>query len=301
MFASGFELEDRRFKNRKTAISGFVTVAVHALIILFLIWQILTPPNPPYTESGGGMIVNFGTDETGSGDVQPMTLTPIQADFSPPPSAKQEPAPSAKEDVATQDIEEAPVTMKKTTEAEKPKPTESTAIKPVDKPKTTENKPSNSTKESAPTPQPKPIEDAMFKKGAYGNPNQSKGDGTGGKQGDQGSPGGDPNSKNYLNSESGLGIGPGSGNLRGVSLKGRRSTSLPAPKFCNEKGNVIIDITVNRDGSVTDAKYHREGSTITDKCTIDNAIKAAKLSRFNDDQNADAQQYGSINYVFTVQ
>ncbi|MES2622181.1 MAG: hypothetical protein V4615_15125 [Bacteroidota bacterium] len=302
MFTARFESEERSFKNRKTVISGSVTITLHALILLFLIWQILTPPDPPYTESAGGVSVNFGTDETGSGEEQPMTLTPIQADFSPPPSVAKEQQPvSEEEDVATQDLEEAPVIKKETTVVSKVKPDDNALFKPSTT-KTTDNATvTNTTKESAATPEQKVDPNAMFKKGAYGNPNDSKGDGTGGKQGDQGKPSGDPNSKNYLSGEDGFGVGPGKGDFRGVSLKGRRSTSLPAPRYCNAKGNVIIDITVDRNGNVVDAKYHREGSTITDNCSIDNAKRAAKLSKFNSAPDADALQYGSINYVFTVQ
>ncbi len=301
MFANSFESDERSFKNRKTTIAAFVTVALHALILLFLIWMILTPPDPPYTDSAGGVSVNFGTDETGSGEEQQTTLTPIQADFSPPPSEAQQQVAPEEEDVTTQDLEEAPVINKETKTVPKAKPVETNVTKPVVNKKTDNSTSTNTTKESVATPEQKVDANAMFKKGAYGNPNNSKGDGTGGAQGDQGKPSGDPNSKNYLSGEDGVGMGPGKGDFRGVSLKGRRSTSLPAPKYCNEKGNVIIDITVDRNGNVTDAKYHREGSTITDQCTIDNAKRAAKLSKFNESQTSDPLQYGSINYVFTVQ
>jgi len=290
MFASSFESEERSFKTRKTSLAAFVTIALHALILLFLIWFILTPPDPPYTDSAGGVTVNFGTVDEGSGDEQPMTLTPIQADFTPAPSKASEPAP-AKEDVATQDLEDAPVIEK--SETQKPKTETKTNTKTENtKPKT----------EEAP-PAPKADPNALFtKKGAGGKPNNSNGDGTGTKPGDQGKPSGDPNSKSYLDSEGGKGSGPGKGDLKGgVSLKGRKSTALPAPKFCSATGNVIIDITVDRNGTVVDAKYHRDGSTITDNCSIENAKKAARLSKFNPDTNADEYQYGSINYVFTVQ
>jgi protein TonB len=296
-----FKEEDRRFKNRKTAISAFATVLLHSLIFLFLIGRLLTPPDPPYTDSAGGVSVNFGTDETGSGTVQQTTLTPIQADFSPPPSQAKQVEASKQEDIATQDLEDAPVIEKnKVTDVVKPK------VEPVEMPKTAapakiENTLENTKKESIAMPEHKVDPNAMFQKGAYGNPNASKGEGTGGKQGDQGKAYGDPNSKNYMSGEDGVGMGPGRGDFRGVTLKGRRSTSLPAPRFCNEKGNVIIDITVNRDGDVVDAKYHREGSTITDNCSIDNAKRAAKLSKFNSAPGADPLQYGTINYVFTVQ
>ncbi len=299
MFANSFDAEERSFKTRKVSTSAFITIVLHALILLFLIWSVLTPPDPPYTDSAGGVTVNFGTDAEGSGDEQPMTLTPIQANFTPPAaSAPSQPASANEEDVATQDLEDAPVIEK--TETPKKKTDKPSPVKPTTTPKTNSNTAPAENKPVAP-PAPKPDDNALFHKGAGGNPNNSKGDGTGSKAGDQGEPQGD-NSKSYLHGEGGNGSGPGKGDLRGgVSLKGRKSSSLPPPKFCNAKGNVIIDITVDRNGSVVDAKYHRDGSTITDRCSIDNAIIAAKRSKFNADENADEYQYGSINYVFTVQ
>ncbi len=298
MFAGSFEKEERSFKNRKTSLAAFITIALHSLILLFLIWFILTPPDPPYQDSAGGVTVNFGTEETGMGDVQPTTLTPIEADFS--PAAASAPASAtANEEVVTQDVEEAPVMEKEKAETKKPKNETPSVVKPNTNTNTnTSTKPKN---ENTAPPEPKADPNALFTKGAKGNNNSSKGDGTGSTAGDQGKPNGDPNSKSYLDGE-GKGSGPGKGDLRGgVSLKGRKSAALPAPRFCNEKGNVIIDITVDRAGNVVDAKYHRDGSTITDNCSIDNAKKAARLSKFNPDANADEYQYGSINYVFTVQ
>lgn len=300
MFAASFEREEQSFKNRKSGVAAFVTIALHALIFLFLLWMILTPPNPPYTDSAGGVTVNFGTSETGTGDVQPMTLTPIEADFTPAASAASQQPAAVKENVVTQDLEDAPVVENSKAETKKPKPAENTTNKNNHSTNSTN---SNHNTSSVPIPEePKADPNAMFHKGANGKPNNSKGDGTGGEQGDQGKPNGDPNSKSYLDSEGGKGTGPGKGDLKGgISLKGRKSASLPPPKFCQEKGNVIIDITVDRAGNVVDAKYHREGSTITDNCSIQNAKTAALKSKFNADSQADDLQYGSINYVFTVQ
>lgn len=303
MFANSFDTEEKSFKNRKTSIAGFVTIAVHALILLFLIFQILTPPDPPYTDSAGGVTVNFGTDATGSGDEQPMTLTPIQADFTPQAAAPSQPQPEVQqEEVATQDIEDAPVVETKKNDA--PKPKTETPVKPRTETKPTTNTTTNPVRTETPKPaEPQVDKGSLFTKGGRGNPNNSKGDGTGGPQGDQGDPNGDVNSKDYTKGNGGTGGGPGgNGTGRGgVNLKGRKSATLPAPRYCDAKGNVIIDITVDRNGNVIDAKYHRDGSTITDNCTIENAKKAARQSKFNPDPNADEYQYGSINYVFTVQ
>jgi outer membrane biosynthesis protein TonB len=299
MFATQFENEEKSFRNRKTATAFFVTATVHALILLVLIFTILHTPDPPYEDNGGGMSVNFGTDETGMGDVQPFTYNPTTAENAPVKSTATAETETQPEKIITQDNSESEVTAPKANDKPKTKtsnkPSEKTTKVSIEKPLVTPQKKTN----DAP-PQPKADPNALFTKGAFGKPNNSKGDGTGNKSGDQGKPDGDPNSKSYLDGE-GKGTGPEKGDLRGVSLKGRKSTSLPAPKFCNERGNVIIDITVDRSGTVVDAKYHREGSTITDNCSIENAKRAAKLSRFNPDEEADDMQFGSINYVFTLQ
>lgn len=291
MFATSFEQEERSFKNRKTSLAAFVTIFLHALILLFLVWSILTPPDPPYSDSAGGVTVNFGNVAEGSGTEQPMTLTPIQADFSATEESKPTETAPVSENVATQNLEDAPVI-----ENHKTEPTKNTIKHPVSE------KSNSEAKEPVAPPAPQPDPNALFRKGAGGKPNKSKGDGTGSQQGDQGKLSGDPNSKSYLDSEGGKGNGPGSGDLRGgVSLKGRKSAALPPPVFCNATGNVIIDITVDRSGIVVAAKYHRDGSTITDACSINNARAAALKSKFNADATADEFQYGSINYVFTVQ
>lgn len=287
MFAGTFESEERSFKNRKTSLAAFITIALHALILLFLIWSILTPPDPPYTDSAGGVTVNFGNTDEGSGDVQPMTLTPIQADFSPAPAASQ-PA-ETKEDVVTQDLEDAPV-------IEKTKPTNNPA-KPNTNPNTS-NKPKNEN----PAPvQPKADPNALFTKGANGKPNNSTGDGTGNKPGDQGKQNGDPNSQSYLDGE-GKGNGPGKGDLNGnVSLSGRSVIIRPKTEACNEKGTVIIDITVDRTGKVVSAKLHRAGSTLLSGCNVQNAINSAYKYKFNPDPQSDELQTGQIAYQFTIQ
>ena len=46
------------------------TIVYHALIVLLLVFAGLTFPDPPPGEEG--ILVNFGTDETGFGDYEPM-------------------------------------------------------------------------------------------------------------------------------------------------------------------------------------------------------------------------------------
>ena len=116
----------------------------------------------------------------------------------------------------------------------------------------------------------------MFSKGAYGKPNGSKSDGTGGGNGDQGKPDGDPNSRNYLGGDGG-GQGGGNGALKGgYSLRGRKKLSLPPPNQCNTQGKVVIAIKVDKAGKVVDATFKRFESTVFDDCNKTNALTAAR-------------------------
>ena len=85
-----------------------ITVVLHVILILLLIFFGLTYLDPP-PESG--IAINFGTSEVGSGNEQPkepVKSAPKQATAQP---VKSEPV--IEKEVVTQDIEEAPVIEKK--------------------------------------------------------------------------------------------------------------------------------------------------------------------------------------------
>ena len=88
------------------------TITAVIFVILFLLFTIfgLTYMDPP---PENGIAVNFGTSETGSGEIQPTE--PVQMS---PDQAQSEPVPAEEDDVLTQD-EEAPITLPK---KEKTKP-----------------------------------------------------------------------------------------------------------------------------------------------------------------------------------
>lgn len=294
MLTRNFEEENRKFDNNKRLAGLAITFIVHAAVILLLIWMVISPPDPPFTDAGG-ISVNFGTSDVGTGDVQAMTLTPIAADFSAPPASASTPTTSTPEDIATQDLEDAPVIEDKPKDKPTQKPDENAIFKPNAKPtQPNNNKPNNTT---AP-PGPQVDKGSLFNKGAYGPPNNSKGDGTGGGQGDQGKPNGDPNSRNY-DGDGGNGSGPGSGGTgKGgtqVSLSGRKSAAIPVPEKCpNVQGKVAIQIKVNRSGKVIDAKLLVLQSTTTDDCAVQAAINAAKKLSFNADTDAPEVQIGTF-------
>ncbi|HWB62348.1 MAG TPA: energy transducer TonB [Chitinophagales bacterium] len=303
MFATEFENEERRFKNRKTATAGFVTAAVHGLILLALILTILRTPIPPFEDNAGGMSVNYGTDETGSGDIQPFTYNPgpTEATATSQPTAAA-PAESQPEKMLTDENSEVDVAAPKTDDEPKPKVNKKAVFKPKKKNTHTEETPAKPAVAETPAPQPpKPDQRALFSKGAYGAPNKSAGDGTGGPQGDQGKVNGDPNSRNYLGDGNGNGSGPGNGDLNGgYRLTGRKRIGEVKPVACSNTGRVVIKIKVDRDGKVTQADFNPLQSTVFEDCNKNNAISAALRTRFNPNPNAPEIQEGTITYIYKV-
>ncbi len=300
MFTTSFDTEEKEFRQRKTAWAAIITLLVHGLILLLLFFTILHTPIPPFEDNAGGMAVNFGFDEVGSGETQPFSYNPGPMETS-QEAGSATPEKSTPDEVLSQENGEEAVVVPKAEEKPKVKPDENAMFKPNKNPSTNKTTTSKPNKTENPAPAQQPNKDALFTKGAYGEPNKSVGDGTGGGQGDQGKPNGDPNSKNYLGDGNGDGQGPGSGDLNGgYSLAGRKKLSLPAPQTCTIQGKVVIKIKVDRSGKVVAADFERFKSTTFDKCNIDNALAAAKKSTFNAVANAPETQEGTITYIYKV-
>ncbi|MBL0310625.1 MAG: hypothetical protein IPP77_13425 [Bacteroidetes bacterium] len=304
MFASTFKNEEDGFKRKKSVVAGLFTAFLHGIILVILLFSILRTPLPPFEDNAGGMAINFGTDEVGTGDEQPFTYNPgpTEAKETAPAAAKQ-PEATAPEELISQETEESEVVAPKVEKAKiKPKVNENAVFKKNPTP-VVNTKPSNNTKpvENV-VPQPKADPNALFNKGAYGKPNNSRGDGTGGGQGDQGKPDGDPNSRNYLgDGGNGNGSGGGKGDLNGgFSLHGRNKLSLPSPQQCSSQGKVVVHIKVDKSGKVVEAVFKRFESTVFDDCNVNNALSAARKATFNADANAPDVQEGTISYIYKV-
>ena len=129
MFASQFENEERQFENRKKALSFFLSLLIHGLLLLLLFFSILHTPTPPFEDNAGGMTVNYGTDDAGTGDIQPFT-------YNPGPTASKASAPAASksqsepESAITQENEETDVVMHKADDKPKPKVNKKAIYKP---------------------------------------------------------------------------------------------------------------------------------------------------------------------------
>lgn len=81
------------------------------------------------------------------------------------------------------------------------------------------------------------------------------------------------------------------------SLVNRTDKHLPPPVYlCEEGGKIVINITVNASGSVTDT-YVNTSSSSKNECLIDSALEYAKNARFSADASKNSQ-IGSITYYF---
>jgi protein TonB len=272
-------LLDTKHKKKSLAI----TVVLHVIILLLLFYVGLTYLDPP---PENGIAVNFGTMDTGSGDVQPKEKIKTAPKQTTPEPVEQQKA-EIKEEVITQDTEEAPVIKK---EEKKAVVKEVVKVVPKKEPK----------KEVEKKPDPKPDQstsDALssFINGPKSNGLDAAGEGDDKKPGDKGDPNGDPNAKSYYGNGKGL---DGDGNYL---LGGRKA--LNKKKFvqdCNEAGTVVVSIEVDRNGNVINATPGVRGTTNNSKCLLEPAKRAALSTRFNRDAKAPSKQIGKIIYRFSL-
>lgn len=269
--------------------SMILSVAVHAGLFLVLLFTMLKTQIPPFPETGGsgGVIVNIGTVDEASGDVQPMAEV-ISKD---PVIQKVPPATAPEEDIATQDLEEVNIP-----------PAKKVDVKKDVKPTKTEVK--NTTKPAEPVKTVNPS--AIYQ----GKTTASKSQGTGSGSGDQGDKNGDPFSKytgkngNGTGSGGGEGTGIGNGTGKGISfsLSGRKLIRTPQiTDHSQETGKVVVDITVDKDGNVETAIPGGRGSTTTSAYLFRLAKEAAMKAKFNPSPEGADIQKGTISFVFLVQ
>lgn len=249
--------------SRDQVKSLVITLFFHGLLLLFLLLTALSTPMPLPEEEG--VEVNLGNSEEGMGDIQPEYLSE-----EPAASPEYQPEDAEPEQVVTQDIEDVPIVEKKVEKKTEQKVTE-------DKPKVPE--------------QPKVNQNALYK--GKSNKTQGGNEGITGKPGDQGVPGGNPDSDNYYGNI-------GTGNLT-YNLKGREPKYLPKPTTeFTEAGTVVVEIRVDKYGKVINAVAIEKGSNTTNTQLRKLAVQAARKSVFNANPDAPEEQKGTITYHFII-
>ena len=290
--------------------SFLIATCIYALLLLLLFFIRFWPPSDAELASlaggggGGGVEVNFGDTEFGSGDNFKSEVLDVK-DASKETQAISTP----EEDIISQD-DDADKTDVVIPKNDKPKVTKPVVVKEtkpvVVKPKV------NNTASSA-------LDNIL--KGNKG------GDGNSSTSGNQGSSNGSINSSGYGNGGSGggtgggtgtgngTGTGPGSGsgsgggngsgnglgNGSGYSLGNRKALSKPSPAYnCNEEGVVVVQITVDKNGTVIEAKPGARGTTNTATCLASQAKIAAMKTRWEASPTGAEKQVGTIRYNFSL-
>ena len=293
----------------------FGTITVHGLILALLILGGLTFPDPPPEEEG--VLVNFGTDDSGFGTVEPIgdqtnqgspepevvESVPEEAAATPPPqpvAAESRPADQ------TQDVEEVVV-------KEDPKPTaeelrrqqeqaenirkqqEQERIRRAEEERIRKEQEEERKRVEAERLRREQQADRLNRMGetTFGRQGVGEQEGSEGVTpgtGNQGTTTGSPGATNY-----GDGSGLGDYNLQGRNVEG----ILPKPnvKECVVDSRIVVkvEIQVDRTGNVVSAVP--AGGTYSDNC-INNAVRAAAMAtKFNSNPNALLRQTGSITYT----
>ena len=261
-----------------------ITTAIMAVLLLLCIFLGLTYMDPP---PENGIAINFGNTDAGSGNTnttEPVKTEPREVTEQPVEESTSEPTTPSKaaENVITAD-NEAAIALKKQKEEAKAKANAEAIAKAAEQKK---------KKEEA---DKKAKLDALIGGVKKSDGKTTGGDGTSTSPGNQGKIDGSIYSNSYYGSGKGVGTGNGS-----WGLNGRRLSSPGAVKAdCNDEGTIVVEVKVNKNGGVTNAKYSPSGSNTTSTCLKEAAIKSAYKYKWNNDENAPDTQIGFIVFNFS--
>lgn len=299
---------------------GFIgTVTVHSLLLALLLLGGLTFPDPPPEEQG--VLVNFGTDDTGMGFIEPegdeselggAETGPTEEITEPfeEPAVSTPPVSDNKPVDNTQEVEEVVVKEDPGPTAEELRRQEEEAERnriqeEQERQRLLEEERIRQEQEA----ERKRLEEEQRRRDEQANRLNDMGRNTFGRQGvgetdgtegeqagtgtNQGTITGSPDAPNY-GEGSGLGDGPSYG------LGSRNAVGqLPLPNVddCNVTSRVIVtvEIQVDRDGNVISASV--QSATFQDNCIWSVVVEAARRTKFNADQNAAFRQSGWIRYT----
>ena len=270
----------------------------HGALFLMMAFFVFRVPPPPEKEEG--ILVNFGTDETGLGMIEPSApAVPVEAA---PLPASQPQNQVEDEPLITQNDEEAPEVKKVDPEAEKRKLEKIEAdrkLKEQAEAERIKRQQEEAERKRVEAEQQRIADITARTKNALANSKNSgtssASEGVTGGSGNQGVPTGSVDSKVRGN---GSGLGD-----KGISyeLGNRGSQKLPEPKYdYQEEGRVVVEVSVDRQGKVLQAVPGIKGSTILDDYLLRVAKEAALGAQFEADPNAPVTQKGTITYNFKL-
>jgi colicin import membrane protein len=275
------------------------TIILHLVLFGILILVSFSAPKPPETERG--ILVNFGTDETGLGMIEPS-----------PPASQEETAaaqpvtattPNKEEAIATQNFDkEAPEVKKVDPETEKKRKEkiEAERIKRAEIVAENIKKAQAEAERKRIEAEQKRVSDIVNRtKNALSNSKNagtnSTSEGIAGGVGNQGDPRGSVDSK-----VRGTGSGTGTSGVS-YNLQGRGFQSLPNPKYDYQgEGKVVVEVSVDRSGKVTEATAGAKGSNTLEEYLLSVAKEAALKATFEPKSDAPLKQKGTITYIFKL-
>jgi colicin import membrane protein len=303
------------------------TILFHALVLIILLNLGFLSPSQSFEEKG--MLIDFGMSDEGMGKNEPAPANVDQQEENIPVPAKHKKEPVAKktndkEKIVTQDFEKTAVIeeQRKQEAIEKKKKIleekrERDSIEQINQERIAEQNrlaeirrqdSIQKARQNAQIAQINSRAKNAFGVSGLGTDPNSPGQGTSNKPGNQGSPDGIPGG-GLGGSGNGNGIGngkgPGNGNGKGTeinfSLSGRKAKSLPKPSYPgNEEGIVVVKITVDKNGKVTQAEPGAVGTKTPNQGLWEAARKAALSTTFFQNSDAPAFQTGTITYKFVL-
>lgn len=255
-------------------VGMIVSVSIHAILLLIffflLAWQAPDPPIPQY-----GIVVNFGTDNAGSGRVQPKRR-PVETKKikketpEEPKPQKQEPV----EEPVEKPVKEAPKEVKQEVVEEPAKEVVEESVtqpepSPVVEKKEKKPPPKKEVQPKKETPEKKPVETNQPKNDGRGEstkePTRSNQGDRPKKTGDQGKPQGSVDSKALYGSQ-------GGGGGSRLDLAGWNWDELPRPDDrSDENGRIVFEIKVDDQGEIISVR------------TIEKTVSAAVEKIYRDE------------------
>ena len=288
--ASTLENKQSRIK-KKSMLATLIFFAI--LGVLFVLFGFVTPLPLPEEE---GISVVLGIDESGSGQNFDQIESPSevtddnterQAENSEDDTYQEssDEAPNNQqqsiEESVTQDLEDAP-----SLEEENP---------PEESETTSENEERGENTEVSENEEEKKPDEREVDPNTLFNPSE-KGKGDDEKQGNEGDREGDKDARDFDGESEGK-----SGNGISFSLGGRGIAKFPNIEDNSQKqGIVVVEITVDQEGNVVNARPGVRGSTTTDRRLLEIAKKAALETQFDGNANAPQRQIGTITFNFKL-
>lgn len=287
---------------RKLKRKGFLASMIfHAFVIILLLLPLLSIPIPP--PGPPGVLVNLGLPDVGQGEENAPAAAPAKAEKSEPQEEPvpepQKPEPQKQEPKKTAPPKVAPQESKPVVKTEDPEAVairqqkereRQEAIRRQQEEEERNRKAQEEVKKKAEAEARAQELKNQLKTGLGGG--AGKGKGETGKPGNQGDPGGDPDSDKLKGKSTGFG-----GDA--VGFGDRKPTSRPSiDDDFQQEGTIVLDVCVAADGSVISANYKLGGSTSSNSQLINIAKNNALRWRF--ERGTEERQCGTITYRFSL-